>query len=185
MLRLQIVLYTSKPKSFLVQILPQKSGVLIGIFKSVIAPKLLYFIIIIAIKKKTKNTALPLWLPSALEMQAWRLGHICVKYSFEFCFAWAPGTPTETSFAGRASGEPKKIQGRMSNSQTRSFNAKQLDCCNQDWSSFLKMCSALHCKETCGSPQAIKAFQSCSPAKRKRFYGLPGVVTPWIWGEIG
>lgn len=49
MLHLQIVLYTSKPKSFLVQILPQKSGVLIGIFKSGIAPKLLYFIIIIAI----------------------------------------------------------------------------------------------------------------------------------------
>lgn len=65
MLHLQTVLYTSKPKSFLVQILPQKSGVLMGIFKSAIAPKLLYFVIIIAIKKERKM-ALPLWLPSAL-----------------------------------------------------------------------------------------------------------------------
>lgn len=55
----------------------------------------------------------------------------------------------------------------------------------QGWNSFLNMRSALHCKEACGSPQAIKALQSHSPAGRERFNGLLGGVTPWVWGKLG
>lgn len=90
----------------------------------------------------------------------------------ELCLrAGAPSTPSETTawvcWQGEG-GTPTRAGGG-----------------GQGWNSFLNMRSALHFKEACGSPQAIKALQSHSPAGRERFNGLLGGVTPWVWGKLG